>query len=132
MESQSCLFWGTDPRWLKQGKVSPAAGMVGALGAIADGAEGPLGAADGCSAGIPAGQVGPVRGRGSKEGVIMTWSGMVQGALRGDRVKRNSGAGVSDSTESGQRVGVQARDSYRTGDLREGRGQTRVGGGSSG
>lgn len=64
---------------LKQGKASPAAGMVGALGATADGAEGPLGAADGRSAGIPAGQVGPVRGRGNKEGVTMTWWGMVQG-----------------------------------------------------
>lgn len=48
-------------RWLKVGRVSPAAGIVGALCAVADGAKGPLRAADGCSAGIPAGQVRPVR-----------------------------------------------------------------------
>ena len=35
--------------------VSPAAGIVGALSAAADAAKRPLGAADGCSARIPAG-----------------------------------------------------------------------------
>lgn len=53
-----------------QGGASPAAGVVGALGAVADGTEGPLGAADGgCSARIPAGQVGPVGGKGSHDHV---------------------------------------------------------------
>lgn len=62
--SQGCLYWGRGPRWQEQGRVSPAAGIVGALSATADGAKGPLGAADGCSARIPAGQMGPARGQG--------------------------------------------------------------------
>lgn len=127
----------TKHRELEQGRASPAAGVVGALGSVADGAEGPLGAADGHSAGIPAGHLGPVRGRGSKEGVVMAWWGMVQGLRLGFLRDGGTERGQGDEelkvwglcrTQGGERLGSQARDSYRTGDLWEGRGQTRLGG----
>ena len=62
--SRGCLCGGRGHWWWDQGRVSPAARIVGALSAAADAAKGPLGAADGCSARIPAGRVGPVRGKG--------------------------------------------------------------------
>lgn len=58
------LGWGL--RWAGL----PAAGVVGALGAAADGAKGPLGAADGSSAGIPVGQA-LSEGQGGKDGVAL-------------------------------------------------------------
>lgn len=100
-KARAAYSGGTERTELEQGWASPAAGVVGALGGVADGAEGPLGAADGRSAGVPAGRLGPVRGRGSKEGVLGGGAGTRAGrscgmeALRGHRVMRNSRCGVS-------------------------------------
>lgn len=80
--SQGCLYGSMGHEWLQEGRVSPAAGIVGALGGVADGAKGPLGAADGGSARIPAGQVGPVRGWGQGLGLGVSAG---QGALRRGR-----------------------------------------------
>lgn len=76
---------GPGPGGLKQGRVSPAAGIVGALGAVADGTKGPLGAADGCSARIPTVRVQcPVRGRGKvRKGIPCRWESYCCGRGRG-------------------------------------------------
>lgn len=69
-------------------------------------------------------------------GVILLWQGTGQGlglgvpagpeTLRRDRVKRNTRAGGFCRTGGRGRLGIGARDSCRTGDLWEGRGQARL------
>ena len=92
--SQGCLYWGRGPRWQERGRVSPAAGIVGALSAGADVAKGPLGAADGCSARIPAGQMGPVRGQGEvSKGTL--WDRSHDDVL-GDGAETGTGCSLQD------------------------------------